>query len=134
MKLYRGIKSKNFEIFDSKTEKENLSTWSKILEIRSKNIFKHPDDLDDKILRAEKHGKLIHQYFTDNQSIASSYARSTNGILIEINVPKSDVLKFFKLEFQNFSKRKKSFEVVYVIDSKILSKNSKKWKLKISVE
>jgi ABC-type multidrug transport system ATPase subunit len=39
-----------------------------------------------------------------------------------------DLVKKFRLEFQNFGKRKRLFEIVYVISSDELSKNRKKWK------
>lgn len=49
---------------------------------------------------------------------------------VQIDVPITHVLKHFRLEFQNFAHRKKVFEIVYVVDSQMLAKNQRLWKLK----
>lgn len=129
MKLYRGLKSKEYLEFDEKLEKSIKSAWSEILDFREKGDFNYRENLNDLILELEKVHNLTHQNFTDNEKVAKNYAKREGGLLVSIDVPKEDILKFFKMEFQNFSKRRKKFEIVYVVDSKILNKYSKIWKL-----
>lgn len=92
--------------------------------------FTYPDPLNDDILAASKLTRLQRQHFTDNREIAASYAKANDGLLVEIDVPISEILSHFTIEFQKFAQRKRSFEVVYVIDAAKLSSLSKKWKLK----
>ncbi|MGE4133327.1 MAG: hypothetical protein AB7F86_16915 [Bdellovibrionales bacterium] len=61
---------------------------------------------------------------------SDDYARKVGGLLVEISVPMADVLKHFDIEFQNFGRRKKQFEIVYCVKGSILAKYGKKWKLK----
>lgn len=63
--------------------------------------------------------------------IAEGYAKKVGGLLIELNIPIKDILNYFDLEFQNFSRRKKKFELVYRVKGSLLLKNSKKWGLKV---
>lgn len=130
MKLYRGLKSSEFKIFDASLASHSASVWEKILKMRAKGNFKFPEDLSKDIVELEKTNRLRRQYFTDNKSIALAYAKENHGLLLEIDPGIGDILKNFHLEFQNFGKRKKSFELVYAIDAATLLLNSKKWKLK----
>jgi|GEM_PF-1610611 len=130
MKLYRGIKASEFSLLTPAIAKTLESTWKQILRERSRGNLRYPERHNEKILEAAKLGRLQRQHFTDNREIALAYAKANGGMLVEIDVPVAQVLKNFTLEFQNFSQRKKNFEVVYVVDSSSLSKNSRRWKLK----
>lgn len=130
MKLYRGIKNSEFKHFTDDTAAELERNWSSILKLRSQGNFHFPKHLDSEISRSEKLVRLQRQNFTDRKTVALAYAKSNGGALIEIDVPVSDILKYFRLEFQNFGKRKTCFEVVYVVDSKPLNKFRRKWKLR----
>jgi len=46
-------------------------------------------------------------------------------------VPIHEVVKHFRIEFQNYGKRKKRFELVYVVDGSLLKRKSSQWKLKV---
>lgn len=133
MKLYRGIKSSEFKHFTDDTATELEQTWSSILKLRSQGKLEYPKHLDPEISRAEKLIRLQRQNFTDRREIALDYAKTYGGALIEIDVPLADILKYFRIEFQNFGKRKSRFEVVYVVDAKPLKKFKRKWKLKSRV-
>lgn len=130
MRLYRGIKAKEFAHFTPEVSNRLKSTWKSILQIRESGDFTYPDDLNDEILEASKVTRLQRQHFTDNKEIAEGYAKANHGLLVEIDVPVSDILSHFTIEFQKFAQRRKSFEVVFVIDAAMLSSRSKKWKLK----
>ncbi len=130
MKLYRGLKSSEFKVFDTKLASHSVSIWEKILKERIKGNFHFPEALSKDIVELEKINRLRRQNFTDNKSIALAYAKENRGLLLEIDVNIGDVLKYFHLEFQNFGKRKKNFELVYVVDAASLFRNAKKWKLK----
>jgi hypothetical protein len=131
LKLYRGVVAEDFLLLSSKQKVFRKQIWSEILLRRLNNNYQYPNDLDKEIQELLLLTRLERQHFTDRKAIASSYAKKANGILIEISVPLEDLVKKFRLEFQNFGKRKTLFDIVYVIQSSELSKNLKKWKLVI---
>src|SRR3989344_2771217 len=131
MKLYRGLKRIEYGELDNKTINKNNESWKKILEIRKTGNLIYPSDLDALVKELFRTQCLTRQYFTDNKKVAKRYAKNEGGQLIEIDVPINDLLKYFILEFQNYSKRKKSFEITYLITGKNLIKKSKDWNLKI---
>lgn len=131
LKLYRGLSSAEFNLVTDEIFKQNKKVWSSILERRLNRDFNYPHELDRQILTLHKNLRLEYQYFTDSKTIAESYARKVGGLLVELSVPFDDILKDFKIEFQNFGRRKKQFEIVYCVKGSILTKNRKKWKLKV---
>lgn len=132
MKLYRGLKTSQFKPYTKDIESQVRSTWASLLMRRAQNDRNYPKDLDAEILVLEKLLRLQRQHFTDNKEIALSYAKSNGGMLLEIDVPLADLIDHFRLEFQNFGKRKTSFEIVYVVEASRLYKNRRKWKLRES--
>lgn len=130
LKLYRGIKSNEFSHFSPAVSGKLRKAWARILRSRLDGDFRYPDQLNSEILSASRLVRLQRQHFTDNKEIALNYARQNAGLLVEIQVPLSDLLDKFTIEFQNFSMRKKQFEIVYVVDSSVLFKSATKWKLK----
>ena len=130
MKLYRGIKSSEYAHFTPEDAKRLKTTWGVILENRAAGDFSYPEDLNLEILDAEDLVRVQRQHFTDVKDIASAYAKKNGGVLIELEVPLEDILKYFTIEFQKFAQRKKNFEIVYVIDASILFRLAKRWKLK----
>lgn len=130
MKLYRGIKASEFSLFTPEAARELKSTWKEILNDRARGNFRYPARSNEKILQAARLVRLQRQHFTDNKAIALAYAKANGGMLVEIDVPVAQILEKFTIEFQNFSQRKKKFEVVYVVDSSSLAKHSRRWKLK----
>jgi hypothetical protein len=130
MKLYRGIKAKEFSHFTPESSQQLNDTWQAILKERARGNLAYPDALNDEILAASKLVRLQRQHFTDNKEIAASYADDNDGLLVEIDVPVSEIISHFTIEFQKFAQRRKNFEVVYVIDAAKLSSLSKKWKMK----
>jgi hypothetical protein len=131
LKLYRGISADEFNIASEKLFKENKKVWTSIIERRVKGKFDYPQDLDRAITSLHKNLRLEKQYFTDSKAIAEGYAKKVSGLLIEMTVPLKDVIEHFEIEFQNFGRRKKQFEIVYCVRGSVLGKNSKKWDLKI---
>ena len=131
MKLYRGLKSSEFKHFSEDIASDLRKTWDAILIRRSKGDLSFPKFLNEEISRAEKLLRLQRQHFTDRREVALGYAKANKGALISIDVSQKEILDYFRLEFQNFSKRKTSFEIVYVVDSILLYKNRRKWKLKV---
>lgn len=131
MKLYRGLKSSEFKPYSSEIDNDLKGVWRAILSRRSKGNWSFPEHLAEDVLRAEKLLRLQRQHFTDRKDIALSYAKANKGALVEIEVSQEDILSKFRIEFQNFGRRKKSFEIVYVVDAGILHKQRKKWKLKV---
>ena len=107
MKLYRGIKAKEFSHFTPDVAKRLNGTWKAILQKRGSGDLSYPDSLNDDILAASKLVRLQRQHFTDNKEIAASYATANQGLLVEIDVPVADITKHFTLEFQKFAQRKK---------------------------
>lgn len=75
--------------------------------------------------------RLSDQYFTDRKEIAQGYAKNENGVLIEINPQIEEILKYFKVEFQDFGKRKDDFQLVYRVKGKDLCENKDRWGLKV---
>lgn len=131
LKLYRGLSSDEFHLATEDVFKGNKNAWASILENRASGDFGYPASLDQSITRLHKNLRLEYQYFTDARQIAEGYARKVGGILVELNVPLTDVLEYFDVEFQNFSRRKKKFEIVYCVKGSILAKKGRRWKLKI---
>lgn len=131
LKLYRGISSAEFNFATEEVIKLNKETWSSILALRVKGNFKFPENLASPIRELHKNLRLEYQYFTDLKVVAEGYARKVGGLLMEISVPVEDVLKYFDTEFQNFSQRKKQFEIVYRVQGSILAQQKTKWRLKV---
>ena len=102
--------------------------WKQLLSKRAAADMSYPEELDQTVRKLEKTARLERQHFTDNSAIAKSYARKVGGLLVEIDVSLPEILKYFRLEFQNFSKRKRNFEIVYVVDSKVMAHNRRRWK------
>lgn len=130
MKLYRGLKSGEFERLSREVQDSLRQNWKPILHRRSRGDLSFPKDLSQNIKRLVSLVRLQDQYFTDNRSIAEGYARTNGGLLVEIKPSMDDLLEHFKVEFQNFSKRSRQFELVYRTSGLTLSKMSKRWKLK----
>jgi hypothetical protein len=130
LKLYRGVIAEDFFLLSPKQKTFRKRIWKEILLKRINKNYEYPENLDKEIQRLLEITRIERQHFTDKKKIAASYAKKSNGILIEISVPLSDLLKKFRLEFQNFGKRKSQFEIVYVVHSDDLLRSSKRWKLK----
>lgn len=131
MKLYRGLKRNEVQLYSPAVQKRVWESWSKVLQKRERGDFFYPTELDVEILSLEKLGRLSYQHFSDDARTAVAYAKKEGGIVIEIDVPLPDIKKCFMLEFQNFSKRKQRFEVVYIVRGADLYRYSKKWKIKV---
>lgn len=130
MKLYRGLKTSEFRHYSDDISAEVRRTWASILKRRSQEDWSFPHELSTEISRLEKLLRLQRQHFTDRRDIALAYAKSNGGTLLEIEVTEKDLLNHFRIEFQNFGKRKKDFEVVYVVDASLLFQNQRRWKMK----
>jgi hypothetical protein len=130
MKLYRGLKTADFQLLDEATSKSVRDIWKKVLLRRSKGDFSFPEKLSAEIQEQERQIRLRRQHFTDNKEIAARYAKASGGSLVEIDVSVEEISRVFDIEFQNFGKRRKKFELVYVIDAEVLRRRAKKWKLK----
>jgi len=130
LKLYRGLSSDEFNLATDEVFEQNKKAWALIIDRRAKNDLKYPQELDRSITSLHKNLRLEYQYFTDSKSIAVGYARKVGGLLVELSVPLKDILEYFDIEFQNFGRRKKQFEIVYCVKGSILAKHSKRWKLK----
>jgi hypothetical protein len=130
LKLYRGLSSEEFNLANDDVFKENKKVWSSILENRLNGDFDYPHELDRLITALHKNLRLEYQYFTDSKVIAEAYSRKVGGLLVELSVPLSDVLKHFDIEFQNFGHRKKQFEIVYCVKGSTLAKYGRLWRLK----
>ncbi len=131
LKLYRGISAVDFNLATDDVFKENKKVWSSILEHRLNGDFDYPHELDRPITTLHKKLRLEFQYFTDSKAIAEGYAKKVGGLLVELAVPIQDVIKHFDIEFQNFGRRKKQFEIVYCIKGSTLAKYGKRWRLKL---
>jgi hypothetical protein len=131
MKLYRGIISKEYIEHNDQTENHFKYGWRKILEYREKGDLSYPEELNDIVIYLYKIQSLTRQYFTDNKRITEKYIKSEGGLIIEIDVPIEDILNYFIIEFQNYSKRRDQFEVTYLVHSKNLLENKSKWKMQI---
>lgn len=130
LKLYRGLSSDEFNLATDDVFKENKKVWSSVLENRLNGDFDYPHALDRPITTLHKNLRLEYQYFTDSKVIAEGYARKVSGLLVELSVPLNEVLKHFDIEFQNFGRRKKQFEIVYCVKGSTLAKYGKRWRLK----
>ncbi len=130
IKLYRGLKAEAFQPFTQAEAAQQRKTWAKLLEARAQGDFAHPVAFDAEIRKLESGLRLRRQYFTDRREVAAAYARSEGGSLLSIELPLDQVLSHFSLEFQNFSKRRSSFEIVYLVSGELLAKHAKAWKLK----
>lgn len=131
MKLYRGISSEDYNEFDKKHQSTYFNNWEIILAIRESGDMDYPERLNSVIIELYKKEYLNRQYFTDRREIAARYAKETNGVLLNINISVSDILRYFILEFQNYSKRRKVFEIVYIVKGQDLFANAKEWHLKV---
>lgn len=131
MKLYRGITSKEYLEHTSEMENRFKEGWRKILERRVQGDLSYPEELNDIVLELNKTQPLTRQHFTDNKTITENYIRSEDGLLIEIDVPLEDILNYFVIEFQNYSKRRDQFEITYLVQGKVLFEKKNKWKMKI---
>lgn len=132
MKLYRGIRAKEFIHFTPEAVHHLRSTWRKLLKNRASGDFSYPDNLNEEILIAAQLVRLQRQHFTDQKDIAFDYAKANDGLLVEIDAPISDVVEHFNIEFQKFAQRRDKFELVYAVNAEILCSNIKKWKMKVS--
>lgn len=130
LKLYRGLSSSEFNLATPEVFRENRKAWATILAHRVNGDFKYPSEFDRTITKLHKNLRLEYQYFTDTKNIAEGYARKVGGLLIEISVPLEDILQHFDIEFQNFGRRKKLFEIVYCVQGSTLVKFQTHWKLK----
>lgn len=131
LKLYRGLSADEFKLAGNQVFIENKKVWSSILEYRAKGDLKYPNHLEAPIKTLHKNLRLERQYFTDSKAIAEGYARKVEGLLVELSVPLKDVIQYFDIEFQNFARRKKQFEIVYCIKGSSLLKFKSKWGLKV---
>lgn len=130
LKLYRGLSSEEFILATEDVIQQNKKVWAQILDRRIRDTVSYPKELDRSIANLHKNVRLEYQYFTDARAIAEGYARKVGGLLVELSVPLPDVLKHFDIEFQNFGRRKKRFELVYRIKGSVLAAHRKRWKLK----
>lgn len=131
IKLYRGMVSDVFTLHSRSYFNEQKKFLHWILALRSSGKMQYPDFLDEQVQAFEKLLRTERQYFTDDREIARSYAKKNKGVLIELVVPIHEVVKHFRIEFQNYGKRKKKFELVYVVDGALLKTKSSQWKLKV---
>lgn len=131
LKLYRGISADEFNLGSIEIFRANKRTWKKIIEQRVIGDFSYPHGLDKEIKTLHEKLRLEYQYFTDSRPIAESYAKKVGGLLVEITVPLKSIIDYFDIEFQNFSRRKKLFEIVYCVKGSILFKHSKSWRIKV---
>ncbi len=131
MKLYRGLKAAEYIEFDSAQFQHYKNDWEELLCERAQGNISFTEELAPVVKRLRQSERLTRQYFTDNEMIAKQYTKSVAGILIQIDVPVSDILKYFTLEFQNYNKRQERLEIVYLVDSLTLSKKKKEWSLQI---
>lgn len=132
MKLYRGITSKEYLEHTEETENRFRDGWRKILEYREAGDLSYPEELNDVVLELYKTQFLTRQCFTDNKAITEKYIRSEGGLIIEIDVPIGDILDYFVVEFQNYSKRRDQFEVTYLVHGAVLLENKNRWKMQIT--
>jgi hypothetical protein len=131
IKLFRGLSANEFQLASNSLLKQNKRIWASILERRAAGQMDYPTALNESITSLQNNLRLERQYFTDSKKIAETYAKKVGGVLVEIQVPLKDVVSFFDIEFQNFGKRKKNFEIVYCVKAAALLKNRKKWNLRV---
>lgn len=130
MKLYRGIKCEEITFLTEEVKNEINSVIGSLLQLRQSGDFHYPEKMNGEIIKSRQLLRLRDQYFTDRKDIAEDYAKSENGLLLEMDVPPEDILEFFKVEFQDFGKRKEDFQLVYRVDGEILLKNRDTWNVK----
>ncbi len=130
LQLYRGISADEFKVLSAKELSQSRRNWKPLLAKRVAKDMSYPTEMDHVVQHLERIARLERQHFTDNAAIAKSYARKVDGVVVAIDVSIHDVIKHFRLEFQNFAKRKKNFEIVYIVDAKIMAKNLRRWKFK----
>jgi hypothetical protein len=82
MKLYRGMRAKEFAHFTPEIAASLRATWKEILSDRARGDYTYPDELNAEILEASQLSRLQRQYFTDDKEVALSYAKDQGGILI----------------------------------------------------
>ena len=133
IKLYRGIASEVLNLHTRSFLYKQKAFLHGLLALRASGKREYPDLFDQQIQAFEKVLRTERQNFTDDREIALSYAKKNKGILIEVVVPIHEVVKHFRIEFQNYEKRKKKFELVYVVDGALLKKKSSFWKLKVRI-
>jgi len=130
MKLYRGLKEAEIKFFELENKESTIQTMKALLEMRHQGDFKYPEDMNKEVIRAHKNLRLKDQYFTDQKDIAEKYSKEVKGSLLEIDVPVEEILENFKVEFQDFGKRKFDFRLVYRVDGELLCKKRQDWGLK----
>lgn len=131
LKLYRGISANEFQYASDKLFAENRQIWHSLLQRRAAGKFDYPLEMDKAVTTLHTKLRFEHQYFTDSKSIAEGYAKKVSGILVEIQVSVEDIVKNFDIEFQNFSKRKRQFEIVYGVKGSVLLKFAEAWRFKV---
>jgi hypothetical protein len=129
MKLYRGLKSSHFVERNKEVEQKFNEGWRQVLSLREQGDLSYPEHLNKVIIELFRLQGYTRQYFTDDRSIALAYAKAEHGVLVEIDVSVDDILEHFIIEFQNYSKRRQSFEVTYIVRGADLAKYTKRWKL-----
>jgi len=132
IKLYRGLDAAEFKAVTGKSRASNRRVWQAIVSMRATGDFSYPANLDKDINQLHRNLRLERQFFTDNKLIAKAYASKVSGLLVEVTVPVQDVIKHFDVEFQNFGRRRKQFEIVYCVKGALLSKRAKVWKMKVT--
>lgn len=132
IKLYRGLQANDFTLVDQEMIAWQNEAWRKILAHRDKTS-EYPEHLNNLIIQLHKETRLNRQVFTESRSTAKRYiAGKDGGILIELSVPINDILQYFELEIQNYSKRRQCFEVVYTIRSSVLAEFMQAWHCRIT--
>lgn len=129
--LYRGLSSSEFNAASEALLRENRQTWRQIIERRTKGKFDYPETLNKDIAKLHRNLRLERQYFTDSKVIAETYAKKVGGLIVEMIVPVNDIVNHFDIEFQNFGRRKKQFEIVYCVKGSLLNRFSRRWRLKV---
>ena len=130
LRLYRGIKADDFVFDGPAAAKRHDSLWREILEHRQES-GRYPSHLNAEIIRLHGETRLRHQAFSDQRETAERYLSRQGGLLVELEVPLDDILRYFELEIQNYAKRKRSFEIVYTVRSSVLARHAETWRCRI---
>jgi hypothetical protein len=130
LKLFRGLKSKDFIDFNQYDITEYYKDFDEILQKRADGDLSYPHHLDSTILSLKKREKFLFQQFSDDPQVASTY-QSGEGCLVTVDVPLADIKKYFIVNFQNFPNRKEKFELVYLVKMDDLVEFRGKWMLEI---
>ncbi len=131
IKLYRGLKTDSLTIVDQDMASRHAVLWHKILTHRQGST-KYPTDLDNSIAKLHEETRLYRQVFSDCRATAERYLNdSDDGVIVELEVPISELIRHFELEIQNYSKRKQHFEIVYTVRSAVLADHMQSWCCKI---